>query len=71
MKERDQSVIRRLVIETEQSSLEDQILKSEENIEAISIRFVNGTGQIRDRKGRDQSRSGREGIGIKFGGKQD
>ena len=37
MKERAQSVISRLVIEAEQSSLEDQILKSEENIEAISI----------------------------------
>ena len=37
MKERDQSVISRLVIETEQSSLGDQILKSEEYIEAISI----------------------------------
>ena len=27
-------------------------------------RYVNGTGKIRDGKGRDQSRWGREGFGI-------
>ena len=37
MKERDQSVISRLVVETETACLGDQILKSEEYIEAISV----------------------------------